>query len=189
MVLWPCSSTPPNPSGSISSPYPPIIPFNKIAINQNSEHILQTYKHSSAIKTQNTKQKGTRICRQSIQNTKPSKGYDVKEKRKLPKLIFLVIGDSGDEGIIDVEDPSISAITFKGTALGKVHDALLDRPLGINFVLSGGNVFANVANAFLRHHMEESDVVKLDVQSPAFAVVFKADFEAISGPLAQNVPV
>lgn len=87
-------------------------------------------------------------------------------------MIFLVIRHSRDEGIIDIKNPSISAIAFKLAALGKIHNALFDRPLGINFVLSGGNVFTDVANAFFGHHLEESDVVKLDVQSPAFTVVF-----------------
>ena len=97
--------------------------------------------------------------------------YDEKEKEKLPVLSFLVIGHGRDEGIIDIKDPSISAVALKGAALGKVHDTFFNRPLGINFVLSGGNVVANVTNAFFRNKLEVSDIVELDVQSPAFAVV------------------
>lgn len=122
-------------------------------------------------------------------NSKPNKGYGVKEKRKLPILVFLIIRHSGDKGIIDIKDPSIRTIAFKGTTLSKIHNTLFNSPLRINSVLNGSGVFTNITNAFFRHNLKESDVVKLDVQSPAFAVVFEADFEAIFGPLVENVPV
>lgn len=94
------------------------------------------------------------------------------EKWKLPILVFLVIRHGGDEGVVDVEDPSIGAVAFEGAGFGEVHDALFDGPLGIDSVLSGGDVFADVAHAFLGNHLEVLDVVELDVQSPALAVVF-----------------
>ena len=130
-----------------------------------------------------------RISRQPIQNTKQSKGYDEKKKRKIPILIFLVIRHRRDEGIIDIKNPSISAIALKITSLRKIHNTFFNRPLGIDFVLSGSNILANVANTFLGYHTKESNVMKLNVQSPAFTVVLEADFEARFGPLGQNVPV
>lgn len=117
-----------------------------------------------------------------------------KKQASVPELALLVVGDGGEEHVVDVEDPRVLAVAAQLKGVGEEEDDLLGGELHVDLVLRRGHVPADVVDALAGHHLEATDVVQLHVHPPALAVVLPTGGHrlvllSLAAHEAQDVPV